>query len=182
MTPFLTTGWIHRSLLKKNGVRFWSGVEYLEIGRDGFRIRQAGEEIILAVDNVVICAGQVSERGLAVNSRPPAGHAISSAGPSRPGNSMPSGPSARGWNWPTGCELGCGRVMDVPAASSYFRISGTQFVLLNSTFNPRAIIATPNTRSIQWLIARKRERIIGWLKNRVIRLNQKSCTIMIQTP
>jgi 2,4-dienoyl-CoA reductase (NADPH2) len=60
-----TTGWIHRSLLKKNGVRFWSGVEYLEIGRDGFRIRQAGEEITLAVDNVVICAGQVSERGLA---------------------------------------------------------------------------------------------------------------------
>ena len=60
-----TTGWIHRSLLKKNGVRFWSGVEYLEIGREGFRIRQAGEEITLAVDNVVICAGQVSERGLA---------------------------------------------------------------------------------------------------------------------
>jgi 2,4-dienoyl-CoA reductase (NADPH2) len=60
-----TTGWIHRSLLKKNGVRFWSGVEYLEIGRDGLRIRQAGEEITLAVDNVVICAGQVSERGLA---------------------------------------------------------------------------------------------------------------------
>ncbi len=46
-------------------MRFWSGVEYLEIGREGFRIRQAGEEIILAVDNVVICAGQVSERGLA---------------------------------------------------------------------------------------------------------------------
>ena len=60
-----TTGWIHRSVLKKNGVRFWNGLEYLGIDAEGLRIRQAGEDILLAVDNVVICAGQISERGLA---------------------------------------------------------------------------------------------------------------------
>jgi len=62
-----TTGWIHRSLLKKNGVRFWSGVEYRRIDGQGLWIRHAGEEQLIAVDTVVICAGQVSERGLAEN-------------------------------------------------------------------------------------------------------------------
>ncbi|MDP3480254.1 MAG: NADPH-dependent 2,4-dienoyl-CoA reductase [Desulfoprunum sp.] len=60
-----TTGWIHRSVLKKNGVRFWNDLEYLGIDAEGLRIRQAGEDILLAVDNVVICAGQVSELRLA---------------------------------------------------------------------------------------------------------------------
>lgn len=60
-----TTGWIHRSVLKKNRVRFWSAVEYLEIAGEGLRIRHGGEELLLAVDNVVICAGQLSERRLA---------------------------------------------------------------------------------------------------------------------
>ncbi len=60
-----TTGWIHRSVLKKHGVRFWNGLEYLEITAEGLRIRRDGEDVMLAVDNVVICAGQISERGLA---------------------------------------------------------------------------------------------------------------------
>ena len=60
-----TTGWIHRSVLKKNGVRFWNGLEYLRISLEGLTIKQAGQEVLLAVDNVVICAGQVSELGLA---------------------------------------------------------------------------------------------------------------------
>ncbi len=60
-----TTGWIHRSVLKKNGVRLWNGLEYLGISHEGLKIRQSGKEVLLAVDNVVICAGQVSERRLA---------------------------------------------------------------------------------------------------------------------
>ena len=60
-----TTGWIHRSVLKKNAVRFWNGLEYLGISHEGLKIRQSGNEVLLAVDNVVICAGQVSERRLA---------------------------------------------------------------------------------------------------------------------
>ena len=60
-----TTGWIHRSLLKKSGVKFWSGVEYRRIDHEGLWIRHGGEEQLVAVDTVVICAGQVSERSLA---------------------------------------------------------------------------------------------------------------------
>ena len=60
-----TTGWIHRSLLKKSGVKFWSGVEYRRIDQEGLWIRHGGEEKLIAVDTVVICAGQLSDRGLA---------------------------------------------------------------------------------------------------------------------
>lgn len=60
-----TTGWIHRMEMKKNNVRFWTGVEYLRVDRNGLWIRHKGEEQLLAVDTVVICAGQESELGLA---------------------------------------------------------------------------------------------------------------------
>ena len=60
-----TTGWIHRSILKKNGVKMLVGVEYLAVTAEGLRIRQAGKEQLLEVDDVVVCAGQVSELGLA---------------------------------------------------------------------------------------------------------------------
>jgi 2,4-dienoyl-CoA reductase (NADPH2) len=60
-----TTGWIHRSILKKNGVRMLNGVEYLEVGPQGLLIRHDGREQLLEVDDVVICAGQLSELGLA---------------------------------------------------------------------------------------------------------------------
>ena len=60
-----TTGWIHRMEMKKNNVRFWTGVEYLRIDRNGLWILHEGEEQLLAVDTVVICAGQESELGLA---------------------------------------------------------------------------------------------------------------------
>jgi len=59
-----TTGWIHRSALKKSGVRFWSGVRYQRISPEGLWIIHGGEEKLIAVDTVVVCAGQVSERGL----------------------------------------------------------------------------------------------------------------------
>ncbi len=60
-----TTGWIHRSVLKKNSVKMLSGVEYLAVSDKGLLIRHNGEEQLLEVDDVVICAGQLSELGLA---------------------------------------------------------------------------------------------------------------------
>ena len=60
-----TTGWIHRSILKKNGVKMLNGVEYLEVNPQGLLIRHDGRELLLEVDDVVICAGQLSELGLA---------------------------------------------------------------------------------------------------------------------
>jgi len=60
-----TTGWIHRSALKKNGVKMLTGVEYLSIDNTGLTIRHSGEKQLLQVDDVVICAGQVSALDLA---------------------------------------------------------------------------------------------------------------------
>lgn len=60
-----TTGWIHRSHLKKFGVNMLNGVEYLAIEDKGLRIRHQGQEQLLEVSDVVICAGQLSELGLA---------------------------------------------------------------------------------------------------------------------
>ena len=56
-----TTGWIHRSVLKKNNVKMLSGVEYLAINDKGLLIRHNGQEQLLEVDDVVVCAGQLSE-------------------------------------------------------------------------------------------------------------------------
>lgn len=60
-----TTGWIHRSVLKKNHVKMLNGVEYLAINDQGLLIRHNGQEQLLEVDDVVICAGQLSELSLA---------------------------------------------------------------------------------------------------------------------
>jgi 2,4-dienoyl-CoA reductase (NADPH2) len=60
-----TTGWIHRSTLKRNGVKMLNGVDYLEVSPQGLLIRLDGREQLLEVDDVVICAGQLSELGLA---------------------------------------------------------------------------------------------------------------------
>lgn len=60
-----TTSWIHRSYLKNAGVTHLTGVEYLDYGPAGLRIRSRGKEITLAVQHVVICAGQVSNTELA---------------------------------------------------------------------------------------------------------------------
>lgn len=60
-----TTGWIHRMVLKKSGVKIYSGVKYLGITDEGLGIHHNGTTRMIAVDNVVICAGQESELGLA---------------------------------------------------------------------------------------------------------------------
>ena len=59
-----TTGWIHRSSLKKKGVEMIAGVNYLKVDDDGLWVEIAGEERCLNVDNVIICAGQEPQREL----------------------------------------------------------------------------------------------------------------------
>ena len=60
-----TTGWVHRAALKAKGVQTLGGVAYEQIDDVGLHIRVDGESRVLAVDNVVICVGQQSNRMLA---------------------------------------------------------------------------------------------------------------------
>ncbi|WP_299671121.1 NADPH-dependent 2,4-dienoyl-CoA reductase [uncultured Polaribacter sp.] len=53
-----TTGWIHRSTLKKKKVQFIGKVSYTKIDDQGLHYVQNEENKILEVDNIVICAGQ----------------------------------------------------------------------------------------------------------------------------
>ena len=62
-----TTGWVHRAALKNKGVQELSGVNYERIDDDGLHITFGAKRErprTLAVDNVVICAGQESVRDL----------------------------------------------------------------------------------------------------------------------
>ncbi len=59
-----TTGWIRRTLLKKRGVTMIPGVEYVGIDDAGLAIRVDGEARVLAVDTIVVCAGQEPRREL----------------------------------------------------------------------------------------------------------------------
>ena len=54
-----TTGWIHRSTLKKKNVEFINSVQYTKIDDEGLHYVQNEEQKILAVDNIIICAGQL---------------------------------------------------------------------------------------------------------------------------
>jgi 2,4-dienoyl-CoA reductase (NADPH2) len=60
-----TTGWIHRTTLLARGVKMVSGVQYQRIDDEGLHIIVNGELQCLAVDNIVICAGQEPRRELA---------------------------------------------------------------------------------------------------------------------
>jgi len=59
-----TTGWIHRATLNKHNVQMIPGVTYKEVNDDGLLISINGEDKMLAVDHVIICAGQQPERAL----------------------------------------------------------------------------------------------------------------------
>ncbi len=59
-----TTGWIHRAALQAKGVKMLGGVSYDRITEEGLWITRGGEAELLPVDDVVLCAGQISERGL----------------------------------------------------------------------------------------------------------------------
>ena len=54
-----TTGWIHRSSLKKKKVQFISEVSYTKIDDAGLHYVQDNETKILNVDHIIICAGQM---------------------------------------------------------------------------------------------------------------------------
>lgn len=54
-----TTGWIHRTGLKNKNVQMLNSVEYVQIDDAGLHIRIAGgEQQVLPVDTVIVCAGQ----------------------------------------------------------------------------------------------------------------------------
>ncbi|MFM1896508.1 MAG: NADPH-dependent 2,4-dienoyl-CoA reductase [Pseudomonadota bacterium] len=59
-----TTGWIHRLGLQHKGVTMIPGCGYERIDDQGLHITVNGEPRILAVDHVVICAGQEPRREL----------------------------------------------------------------------------------------------------------------------
>ncbi len=57
-----TTGWIHRAVLKQHHVQMLSGVTYEKFDEQGLHISIDGQSQCLEVDNVVLCAGQESNR------------------------------------------------------------------------------------------------------------------------
>ncbi len=59
-----TTGWIHRAGLKQRQVQMLSGVRYDKIDDQGLHITVADKAMLLEVDQVVICAGQVSNTAM----------------------------------------------------------------------------------------------------------------------
>lgn len=59
-----TTGWAKRALLQQRGVSMLAGVAYEKIDDGGLHIRLGEETRLLAVDTIVICAGQEPRRDL----------------------------------------------------------------------------------------------------------------------
>lgn len=60
-----TTGWIHRAALQMKQVKMRGGVSYDAIVPEGMQISTAEGAELLAVDTIVLCAGQVPDRALA---------------------------------------------------------------------------------------------------------------------
>ena len=60
-----TSGWVHRAELKRAGVTMLNGVEYRSFSDKGLEIAIDGQVQYLDVDNVVVCAGQLSNNVLA---------------------------------------------------------------------------------------------------------------------
>ena len=59
-----TSGWVHRSVIKKHGVITKVGVTYEKYDEQGLHITQDGKPEVLDVNTVVLCAGQESNREL----------------------------------------------------------------------------------------------------------------------
>lgn len=55
-----TTGWVLRQKMKRAGVTQIGGVSYTQVDDRGLHIVVNGEPRLIEVDNVVICAGQLS--------------------------------------------------------------------------------------------------------------------------
>lgn len=63
--PGITTGWILRAELARRGVMALGGVTYQRIDDQGLHIVYKEKTVCLAVDHVVLCAGQEPRRSLA---------------------------------------------------------------------------------------------------------------------
>ena len=74
-----TTGWIRRALLARRGVQMLSGVTYQRIDDAGLHLLIDGQAQCLAVDTIVVCAGQQPRRELEAGLRA-AGIALSLIG------------------------------------------------------------------------------------------------------
>jgi len=59
-----STGWILKSRLRRSQVTMTEGVTYDAIDHQGLHYTVAGERRMIHVDNVIICAGQDSNRTL----------------------------------------------------------------------------------------------------------------------
>lgn len=59
-----TTGWIRRLTLRHAGVKMLSDVQYEKIDDAGLHILHEGKKVTLAVDHVIVCAGQESQNNL----------------------------------------------------------------------------------------------------------------------
>lgn len=59
-----TSGWVHRAQLKKHGVRMLRGVQYKAVTDEGLWIEHNGQDQLLRVDTIVVCAGQESVKDL----------------------------------------------------------------------------------------------------------------------
>ena len=59
-----STGWIHRRSLAMRDVQMLNGCEYVRIDDEGLHITVNGEARLLAVDHIIVCAGQEPLREL----------------------------------------------------------------------------------------------------------------------
>ena len=59
-----TSGWVHRTQLKKHAVRMLRGVQYKSVTDEGLWIEVDGHAQLLRVDTIVVCAGQESVKDL----------------------------------------------------------------------------------------------------------------------
>ena len=59
-----TTGWIHRTSLKKREVEMVNGVTYHRVDDEGLHITVGEKKMTILADTVVLCAGQESQREL----------------------------------------------------------------------------------------------------------------------
>lgn len=60
-----STGWIVRAELRDFGVQQLAGVKYVEVTDKGLVIEAGGQEKLIEVDTIVVCAGQETNRTLA---------------------------------------------------------------------------------------------------------------------
>jgi 2,4-dienoyl-CoA reductase (NADPH2) len=59
-----TSGWVHRAQLKKHAVRMLRGVQYKAVTNEGLWVESNGQDQLLRVDTIVVCAGQESVKDL----------------------------------------------------------------------------------------------------------------------